>query len=168
MRTKIGWTIAVLLVIGLAATAFAQPMRGSGKMPHAAGPKAGKGWMGITPPLTAEQKEKIAVMRIDHQKGTIDLRADLQKKELDLRTLMMAEKPNEKKIHAVIEEMGALKTQLQKQRVSHGLKVRELLTPEQRASWKARGFGLDGRHGKRHPRHRQGQGPIWDMGPHWE
>ena len=166
MRTKIGWTIAVLLVIGIAATAFAQPMRGRGKLPHAVGPEAGKGWMGITPPLTTEQMEKITAMRIDHQKGTIDLRADLQKKELDLRTLMMAEKPNEQKIHAVIEEMGALKTQLQKQRVSHLLKVRELLTPEQRVSWKARGFGLDGRHAKRHPR--LGQGPDWDMGPRWE
>lgn len=166
MRTKIGWTIAALLVIGLVATAFAQPMRGRGKLPHDAGPETGKGWMGITPPLTTEQKEKIAVMRIDHQKGTIDLRADLQKKRLDLRTLMMATSPNEKKINAVIEEMGALKTQLQKQRVSHLLKVRELLTPEQRASWKARGFGLDGRHGKHHPR--RGQGPDWDMGPHCE
>ncbi|OPX25936.1 MAG: hypothetical protein B1H02_00105 [Candidatus Latescibacteria bacterium 4484_107] len=58
-----------------------------------------------------------------------------------------------------------MKTQLQKQRVSHLLKVRELLTPEQRASWKARGFGLDGRHAKRHPRHGQGPGPQWDMGP---
>ena len=166
MRTKIGLAIAVLLVMGIVATAFAQPMRGRGKLPHAAGPEAGKDWMGITPPLTTEQTEKISTMRIDHQKGTIDLRADLQKKQLDLRTLMMAAKPNEKKIHAVIEEMGALKTQLQKQRVSHGLKVRELLTPEQRASWKARGFGLDGRHGKRHPR--RGQGPGRDMGPHWE
>ena len=168
MRAKIGLVFVALLVIGIAATAFAQPMRGRGKLPHAAGPEAGKGWMDITPPLTTEQKEKIAAMRIDHQKGTIDLRADLQRKQLDLRTLMMVEKPNEQKIHAVIEEMGALKTQLQKQRVSHGLKVRELLTPEQRASWKARGFGLDGRHGKRHPRHGHGPGPHWDMGPRWE
>jgi Spy/CpxP family protein refolding chaperone len=152
--------------MGIVATAFAQPMRGTGKLPHPAGPEAGKGRMDITPPLTTEQMEKINAMRIDHQKGTIDLRADLQKKQLDLRTLMMASKPNEKEIHAVIEEMGAVKTQLQKQRVSHGLKVRELLTPEQRASWKVRGFGLDGRHGKRHPR--RGQGPDWDMRPCWK
>jgi len=122
--------------------------------------------MGITPPLTAEQMEKVGALRTEHQKGMIDLRADLQKKRLDLRTLMTATEPNEKKINAVIEEMGALRTQLQKQRVSHWLKVREMLTPEQRASWKARGFGLDGRHGKRHPR--QGQGPDWDMGPCWK
>ncbi|MCK5379905.1 MAG: periplasmic heavy metal sensor [Candidatus Latescibacteria bacterium] len=168
MRTKIGLAIAALFVIGIAATAFAQPMRGGGRMPHAAGPKAEKGRMGVTPPLTTEQTEKISALRIDHQKGTIDLRADLQKKQLDLRTLMLPAKPNEQKIHAVIEEMGALKTQLRKQRVSHGLKVRELLTPEQRASRKALGFGLDGRHGKRHPRHGQGQDLGWDMGPRWE
>jgi Spy/CpxP family protein refolding chaperone len=122
--------------------------------------------MGITPALTTEQMEKISVLRIDHQKATIDLRADLQKKQLDLRTLMMAEKPNEQKIHAVIEEMGALKTQLQKQRVFHQLKVREILTLEQRASRKARGLGLDGRRGKRHPR--RGHGPDRHLGPHWE
>ena len=166
MRTKIGLALVALLVIGIVATAVSQPMRGKGKMPHTAGPEGRKGWMGITPPLTTEQMEKISPLRIDHQKETIDLRADLQKKRLDLRTLMMAAKPDEKKIHAVIEEMGALRTQLQKQRVSHWLKVREILTPEQRASLKARGPGFGGRRGWGHPR--RDQGPDWDMGPHCE
>ena len=166
MRTKIGFTLVALLVVGIVATAISQPMRGREKMPRATGPGEGKGWMGITPPLTTEQMEKICTLRIDHQKATIDLRADLQKKRLDLHTLMMAMKPNEKKIDAVIEEMGALRTQLQKQRVSHQLKVRELLTPEQQASLKTRWLGFGGRHGKHHPR--EGQGPSWDMGPRWK
>ena len=123
--------------------------------------------MGITPPLTPEQMEKISALRIDHQKATIDLRADLQKKRLDLRTLMMAEKPDEKKINAVIEEMGSLRTQLQKKRVSHWLKVREMLTPEQRASLKARSPGFGGRRGGG-PRRGRGHGSGWDMGPRWE
>ena len=134
-------------------------------MPPAAGPKQGTGWMDITPPLTAEQMEKIAPLRTEHQKGMIDLRADLQKKQLDLRTLMTDEQPDQKKINAVIEEMGALKTQLQKQRVSHWLKVREILTSEQRASLKARGPGF-GRRGGDHPR--RGRGPGCDMGPRCE
>ncbi|MCK4591622.1 MAG: periplasmic heavy metal sensor, partial [Candidatus Latescibacteria bacterium] len=107
MRTKIGFTLVALLVVGIVATAISQPMRGREKMPRTAGPEQGKGWMDITPALTTEQMEKISALRIDHQKATIDLRADLQKKRLDLRTLMMATKPNEKKINTVIEEMGA-------------------------------------------------------------
>ena len=166
MRTKIGLALAALLIMGIVATAFSQPMRGREKMPHAAGREQGKGWMGITPPLTTEQMEKISPLRIDHQKETIDLRADLQKKRLDLRTLMTATEPNEKKINAVIEEMGALRTRLHKQRVFHWLKVREILTREQRASLKARGPGFGGRPGWGHPR--RDQGPDWDMGPCWK
>lgn len=154
MRTKIGVALVALLVIGIVATAISQPMmRGRGKMPRAVPPNRGMGWMGITPPLTTEQMEKISALRIEHQKATVDLRADLQKKRLDLRTLMMASEPDQKKINAVIEEMGVLKTQLQKQRVAYWLKVRELLTPEQQASLKVRFFGW----------HRQGR-PRWGQG----
>lgn len=159
MRTKIGFTLVALLVVGIVATAISQPMRGREKMPRAASPGEEIGRMGITPPLTTEQTEKICALRIDHQKATIDLRADLQKKRLDLHTLMMATKPNEKKINAVIEEMGALRTQLQKQRVSYRLKVREILTPEQRTSLKARSLLFGGWRGQGRPRPGQGQGP---------
>lgn len=168
MRTKIGLMLVVLLVIGIVATAVSQTMRGRGKMSRAVGSEQGIGPMGITPSLTPEQIEKISALRIEHQKATIDLRASLQKKRLDFRTLMMAEKPDEKKINAVIEEMGALRTQLQKQRVAHWLKVREILTPEQRASLKARRPGFGGRRGWGPPRRDPGHGPDWDMGPCWE
>jgi len=168
MRTKLGLALVALLVIGTVATAVSQPMKDRGKMPRAAGPEQGRGWMGITPPLTPEQTEKISALRIDHQKETIDLRADLQKKRLDLRTLMMAAEPDQKKINAVIEEMGALRTQLQKQRVSHWLKVQKILTPEQRAALKARGLRFGGMKRWGHPRRGQGPRPNWGIGPCWK
>jgi len=168
MRTKIGLALVALLVIGIVATAVSQPMKGRGKMPRTVLPGQGKGWMGITPPLTAEQMEKISALRTDHQKNSIDLRADLQKKRLDLRTLMTATEPNEKKINGVIEEMGSLRTQLQKQRVSHWLKVREILTPEQRTALKACGLRFGGRRGWGHPRRGQGQGPNRGIDPCWK
>ncbi|MFH1007876.1 MAG: Spy/CpxP family protein refolding chaperone [Candidatus Latescibacterota bacterium] len=164
MRKKVGWIMAAFFIMGIAAAAFAQPMEGCGMMPPGVGQDGGKGWTDITPPLTPEQTEKIGPMRTEHQKKVIDLRADLQKKQLDFRTLMMAAKPNIKEIHAVIDQMGALKIQLRKQQVSHRLAVRELLTPEQRASMKDREPGWGGRHGKHLQGKKPCQTPCEDMG----
>ena len=96
--------------------------------------------------LDPEQQEQIMKLRDEFQVQAIDLRADLQKLRLTLRQQMRADKPNIRAIHSTVDQIAAKQGALEKLRVNQRLKVRALLTPEQRRTFDARPF----RHGKDH------------------
>jgi Spy/CpxP family protein refolding chaperone len=62
----------------------------------------------------------------------IKLRADLDSGRLEMRRLMDEDKPDVAKVMKQVETVGAVETELKKNRIRLLLSVRELLTPEQR------------------------------------
>lgn len=124
----------------LGGSVFAQNQRGPGKENH------------MQPlELTVEQREQIEDLRFDQQENMIDIRAKLEKQELELRKLERANSPNQKKIHAQIDKLGATRTEMAKLKADHRLAVHELLNEEQREQLKAMP-----RSGKGHGKMKQG------------
>jgi Spy/CpxP family protein refolding chaperone len=82
--------------------------------------------------LTDEQRAKVEEIHLKGQKGMIPLRNNIQEKNAQLRTLRMADDYDEDAVHALIEEIGKLKTAMMVMRTSHQQQIRELLTEEQR------------------------------------
>jgi len=108
--------------------------------------------------LTDDQKQKIEKLQFDHQKKVLGLKNQLGEKRAKLRTLTTADTPDTKAINALVDEMGALKTQLMKERVNMQLSIRALLTDEQKLKFDMRGKGK-GMRGEFGPNHRErGQG----------
>jgi len=87
------------------------------------------------PDLTDEQEQKIIALRTSHQKEVLNLRLDLDIKAAMLQKLKSAENPDMLLINKTIDEMGSLRTEIQKKKTAHGFAIRKLLTDKQRAVW---------------------------------
>lgn len=156
MRKK--WLIfgtAVLLAIGATQMGYAQQgsVFGNG---FGFGPGVGPGIMARAEALDLkpEQVTKIKAMRLELAKATLQLRNELQLKQLELRQMMLADKPDQGLIGAKIDEVAPLRTELQKKRIEYLLAIRGILTPEQKSKldlWQ--GIG-ERRHGGRRGWHR--------------
>ena len=105
------------------------------------------------PGLTDEQREEIKKVRIEAQKETLPVRNEMKEKRARLNTLRTAEEADMNEIYKVVEDIGALQTQLMKNRENTRQQVRSLLNEEQRLYFDSE------RHGLRHFKHRkQGRG----------
>ena len=178
MRTK--WIVSamtIMLIIGVAQIGMAQPgckaNPGFGDGPgfgHGRGFCQERGFgHGDGPGILAkaealelkpEQIKKIKALQLDMAKETVRLRSELELKELELKELMSAEKPDLRLIEAKIDEMAPLRTDFQKKRIEHQLAMREVLTPEQKEKLELmRGPGMrhhKGQDGKHRGGHRDG------------
>jgi Spy/CpxP family protein refolding chaperone len=121
-----GLVVGVLTVIS---SAFAA---GKGPMSE----PAPEGIHGFFQSLSADQQAAIGKLMLEHEKKIIALRAEIETKQLELYSLI-TEEASETKIDAKIEEIGKIRTGLEKQHVSLGLKIRKLLTAEQKAKFDA-------------------------------
>jgi Spy/CpxP family protein refolding chaperone len=83
------------------------------------------------PKLTTEQKEQMADLRSEHQKAMIPIRADLRVKQVEFRD-MMRNDASQADMEKKLDEIGRLKTEISKMRLDHRLKMRAILTDEQR------------------------------------
>jgi Spy/CpxP family protein refolding chaperone len=106
--------------------------------------------------LTDEQRKAFDGILLEHRKTLIDLRANVEKAELEMEPLMSADQPNEGKILAQIDKVAQARAELEKANARFLLAIRNKLTPEQwkqiqafRASrgeergWDRRGQGED-------------------------
>lgn len=104
--------------------------------------------------LTKKQQEQITKLRTQTQTKAIDLRADLEKLQLELRGQLRADRPNKKAIDATVDKIAAKRGALQKLRLNNHLDVRAVLTPEQRELFDSRsskrGLSKDHGHKKDH------------------
>jgi Spy/CpxP family protein refolding chaperone len=103
--------------------------------------------------LTDEQRKSMDATLLEHREKLIDLRASLQKAELELEPLMKDDQPNEARIVAGIDKVAQARADLEKANARFLLAIRGKLTPEQ---WKqvqafragggqaGRGWGRDG------------------------
>jgi len=79
---------------------------------------------------------KIKDLAYNANKELIDLRAEMDRNQLEMRRLMDLDSPDEKAITSQIDKIGAVEIKLRKNRINLLLSVRKLLTPEQRTKLK--------------------------------
>ena len=81
--------------------------------------------------LSAEQKARLEVLTVENARGMIDLKAAVEKAELDLRTVAEAEPFDAAKVRAAFREVQQARTRLETERFESLLRVREVLNAEQ-------------------------------------
>lgn len=97
----------------------------------------GESCMGLD--LNQDQQKKVDALQNVLEKQMIALQADLRVKEAELQKLMVADNPSKSAVEKKVDEIGAVKVQIQKAHVNHRLAVRELLAPEQRVKFDNQG-----------------------------
>ncbi len=186
---RLGWTIAAVLLAG---TAMAQ---GPGGMGMGAGSGMGPGFGEHRPPmekafglngdhgrwwnnpkvverlkLTDEQRKAFDGILLEHREKLIDLRANVEKAELEMEPLVSADQPDETRILAQIDKVAQARAELEKANARFLLAIRDKLTPEQ---WKQiqafranHGQEREGREADRHGRDGEGPGRWGQGGEH--
>ena len=89
--------------------------------------------------LTDAQKEELKAARIEFAKATIDVKNELNELKAHQKTLMSAEKLDEKKVFENIDNMTTLKKQLMEKRINMGLATSGLLDENQKMHRHMRG-----------------------------
>ncbi|SYZ74291.1 exported hypothetical protein [Candidatus Zixiibacteriota bacterium] len=84
--------------------------------------------------LDDKQKDQIMKLQEDHRLAMIDKRAELEKAQVKLRSMMTNNAPD-KDILAAMDKIGLMKTDIQKARFEHMRQVKAVLTPEQLKKW---------------------------------
>ncbi|MBW2702488.1 MAG: Spy/CpxP family protein refolding chaperone [Deltaproteobacteria bacterium] len=127
--------------------------QGYGQGQGRAGYGMGNGYGLIGLNLTAEQQQRVSVIRADSVKAAADANAKLNVKRAELQVLWSAKEPNAKAIKAKHAEMDILRVRLRQIRVDRQLAVQAILTPEQRAVFQGcpgpgNGYGRRGGRGQ--------------------
>lgn len=104
--------------------------------------------------LTDDQRKAMDGILQDHKVTLIDLRANVEKAEVEMQPLMSADQPNENAILAQIDKIAQARAELEKANARFLLAIRSKLTPDQ---WKqVQQFRVE---------HRQ-EGGQWGRGGH--
>jgi Spy/CpxP family protein refolding chaperone len=83
--------------------------------------------------LTDDQRKAFDGILLEHREKLIDLRANVEKAELEMEPLVGADQPNEAKILAQIDKVAQSRAELEKANARFLLAIRNKLTPDQ---WK--------------------------------
>jgi Spy/CpxP family protein refolding chaperone len=187
MTVRLGLAIGAVLMAG---SALAQGPMGGGQgmgmghrppMERAFGAQGDHGRWWNNPrvverlKLTDDQRKAMDGILLEHREKLIDLRASLQKAELELEPLMKDDQPNEAKVVAGIDKVAQARADLEKANARFLLAIRGKLTPDQwkqiqafranggqedRGAWGRDGQGGPGREGwKQGGQGQGGQGP---------
>ncbi len=81
--------------------------------------------------LEPQQRDQVRRILMDQRRSSIDLRADLEKKRLDIEDLMQADNPDEARASTVLDQMMAARGRLEKSQMMTLLHMRKVLTKEQ-------------------------------------
>ena len=110
--------------------------------------------------LTDDQIDKIMKLKTDLQLQMVDVRAEMQKARIQLKSLRQDADASESTIFAAIDDLSKKQAEMRKMQYSHHQEVRSVLTPEQQEKAKElrfergrRGMDRDGDgdgYGKRH------------------
>ena len=112
--------------------------------------------------LTDEQRKTFDGILLEHREKLIDLRANVEKAELEMESLIGTDQPDEARILSQIDKVAQSRAELEKANARFLLAIRNKLTPEQ---WKQvqafranHGQERGGGEFERHERGGQGQG----------
>ncbi len=110
--------------------------------------------------LTDDQVAKLHTIGVDAEKASVQNRADMQLRRIELRELMRADNPDESAIMAKMDQVNALQGKMEKARVQAMLSARSVLTTDQIKKLKAmrenHGMGGPGGHMMHGGPHRPG------------
>ena len=81
--------------------------------------------------LTAEQKARLESLSVENARGMIDIKAAVEKAELDLRVVAEAEPFDATKVRAAFRTVQQARTRLENERFEALLRVREVLSADQ-------------------------------------
>ena len=81
--------------------------------------------------ITPDQQKELDNILLQHREKLIDMRANLQKSELEMEPLMNADEPNRAAIEAQIDKVVAARAALEKANSNFLLDIRMKLTPDQ-------------------------------------
>lgn len=118
--------------------------------------------------LTAQQQQQLQDMRYKHQREMIDLRRDMEIKELALKEEMSKDQPNEAAVDKAIDAAAQSRSTMEKARFRHMQEARAILTPEQwqkARAWMQAHRGQFGRKGQCGLGFGRGQRSGMGMGP---
>lgn len=123
--------VAALLLLGGVGAAFAWgPGWGRGTLPSAYGIAPGYP-SAVDLNLSEDQIKKLQDLNLKYQKEVLEVRNTLQAKGLELQTLLLSKEPDQAKVDSLVEEIGQLRTDIQKKTLNHQIETRKILTQEQ-------------------------------------
>lgn len=129
--------ILIAIALLLVGTALAFP----GK-PEGMGYRDGSGEKGMRQhlrdelELTDQQIEQFEEMKYERRLASIDLRANLEKEQIEMERLMSADNLDRKKIMSQAEKVADLQKEMHLARIEGKLDMMEILTEEQREKMK--------------------------------
>ncbi len=86
--------------------------------------------------LTEQQETQLKAIRTSSGKVMIDLRADLQKKRLDVRAMLDSDNADDTKLEQIFREQADLQVEMKMAMFEADQKVISILNPEQQKIWK--------------------------------
>jgi len=123
---------------------------GMGMGAHGGGHMFGAPWMAT---LTPEQRAKIDALHLQLAKKQAPLEAKKHALKVELKLLILTDKPDRKAIDKKIDELVTVKSRFMRNKIGHKIDMRALLTDEQRVSFDLgmmRKYGHGKPHGGRH------------------
>ncbi len=81
--------------------------------------------------LTDDQVQRLHQIGVESEKASIQNRADMELKHLELRELLRADNPDHDAIMSKLDEVNATRGKIEKQRMEAMLNARSVLTPDQ-------------------------------------
>lgn len=147
MKTKhlVTLSLSAILLVGFLSLAFAGPRYGGGSGGMGGGFGGGCGW---ALQLSEEDRAKLNTIMESHRAEMEPLFEDMQVKHEELETLLQADPVDQSAVNAKVEEIGAIRTTMMKDRLElrSELKAAGLDLPE-RGKGRRGGGGYHGRGG---------------------
>ena len=158
------------IIVGLLAVVFALPvtfaqdfnnasMRNDGKHQKHKMQNNGKS-MGehrsSIPDLSDKQKEQIKGFKLEMRTKMLQLKNQLREKDARLKTLTTQKNVDMKTVNTVIEDIGALKVKMHKNKVVNQQKIRSILTDNQRLAFDMHATSK-GKHHRKMKMHHKGK-----------
>ncbi|MGE5364197.1 MAG: Spy/CpxP family protein refolding chaperone [Bacteroidota bacterium] len=88
--------------------------------------------------LTDQQKQEISRIKSEYQKKMIDMRAEIKKLRIDLKTLLAQKDFSESKILSLTDEISKIQSELKRSEVKMWIDSYKQLDEQQKEIWKNR------------------------------
>ena len=170
-RIKPGLFLAIAaMILIFAAAALAQGPQGSqgrfGKgQGQGFGPEERLEMLAEKLELTPDQVSAIEGIRDAGREKGLSLRKDMMRLRNELEGEMLKDTPSEKSVLGLVEKIGSVRTEMETNRTTDRLEIRQLLTPEQRDKMLVLRDGRGHRRGRGEGRGPGRGGPCHGSGP---
>ena len=131
-RTTKIFTGMILLCLGMVNTVLAQPQRPGERRGNRIEIQEPIERLADKLELSENQKAEIEALHLEGRKTSMLKQSQVEELQAQLDQLLLADNPDQSKISSIIDKMGLLRSDIQKERVFTRLSVRALLSDSQR------------------------------------